>query len=163
MQLPVMVPHGLYPINPLLLWDHGNFSDPKPMLSLGNCQGIIRMGFIQLQQLCPSVLGNVTLRLNNRDRQFLPKPLKQRLPHDSHEGSVSHGRPLPLFQHGQLDQALVKVLDVTFREPFTDQGYTWEGTAVVIAPDALEHLDLGSIKITRDNVTYTREDAEKLL
>lgn len=57
----------------------------------------------------------------------------------------------------------VKVLDVTFREPFTDQGYTWEGTAVVIAPDALEHLDLGSIKITRDNVAYTREDAEKLL
>lgn len=57
----------------------------------------------------------------------------------------------------------VKVLDVTFREPFTDKGFFWEGSAVVIAPDALEHLEQESIKITQDNIAYTREDAEQLL
>ena len=57
----------------------------------------------------------------------------------------------------------MRVQDISFREPFTDHGFTWEGTAVVIAPDAFDHLDLGPIKITCANIAYTREDAEKLL
>ena len=110
MQLPIMVTHGLYSVNPGCSLDRELSGIVEPCGSVANRQSVIDMTLRQVHLLLSGVLGNVAMGLPHGDIQLRTKPQEQFLPHDAHEGSISRGVTLALLEVLCGDDALVELL-----------------------------------------------------
>ena len=110
MQLPIMVTHGLYSVNPGCSLNGELSGIIEACGSVANCQSVIDMALRQVHFLLSGVLGNVAMGLPHRDVQLGTKSQEQFFPHDAHEDSVSRGVTLALLEVLCGDDALVELL-----------------------------------------------------
>ena len=116
MQLPIVVTHRLYCVNPGRSLNDELSGIVEACGSVANRQSVIDMTLRQVHFLLSGVLGNVAMGLPNGDIQLGTKSQEQFLPHDAHEGSVSRGVTLALLEVVCGDDALVELLVAIFAE-----------------------------------------------
>lgn len=110
MQLSIVMPHWLHGVNTVCSLDGELSGIVEACRSVANRQSVVDVALRLVHFLLSGVFGNVAMSLPHWDVQLRTKSKKQFLPHDAHEGGVSHRVTLALFEVVCGDDALVEFL-----------------------------------------------------
>ena len=149
MQLPIMVTHRLYSVNPGCSLNGELSGIIEACGSVANRQSVVDVTLRQVHFLLSGVLGNVAMGLPHGDIQLGTKPQEQFLPHDTHEGSISRGVTLALLEVVCGDDALVELLVAILAE--SDQ--IIRGIASGLPAFPVMHMELDVVLFCRMGAT----------